>query len=557
MTTIDNKVFDAVDAAPEPALVRWWRRVETWLDRMSERLNPILVKESRQALKSRQFLVTFTIMLLCGWGWSLMGVALLASDVYYRAGGPFLLMGYYFVLGVPLIIVAPFSAFRSLAGEREDGTFELVSITNLSARQIVTGKLGSTLIQMLVYYSALAPCIAFTYLLRGVDVVMIGIVLAGTFIISLMLSALGLLMGALSRERSWQALLSVVVLLGLIVAGAIWSGIVMAMIDEGGPTGNDADEFWGVMGLLATMCGGYLALIILATAAQISFASDNRSTGIRVALLVQQVLWTAWMMGFWLLHKQEPFLLIYVIFAGIHWSIAGASLVGETQPISSRVQRNLPRRYWARVFTTWLNPGSGTAYVFTIANLMGVALTASVIALFAEFSGVANTGFGVSNFEVIGFAWMMVAYVAGYLGTGRLLTLALSRFYQFGLALPFLLNLLLAVMGAAFPSLLALSLSYGNPDYSELQITNWFWTLAESIDGRLMSHPLVIVSVLAYGAIMFLINLAMAAPETRLPAAAAPQRVLEDELEQHPERSYKPLVRTNPWDEPPADAWQS
>ncbi|MGE3778068.1 MAG: hypothetical protein AB7F89_12845, partial [Pirellulaceae bacterium] len=52
-----------------------WSRVEAALERASEWLNPILVKEARQALKSRQFVVTFSLLLICGWGWSLLGVA--------------------------------------------------------------------------------------------------------------------------------------------------------------------------------------------------------------------------------------------------------------------------------------------------------------------------------------------------------------------------------------------------------------------------------------------------------------------------------------------------
>ena len=75
-----------------------------------------------------------------------------------------MLCGYFIILTIPVLIIVPFSAFRSLAAEREDGTFELLSITALSSRQIVTGKLGSAMLQMLIYYSALAPCIAFTYL---------------------------------------------------------------------------------------------------------------------------------------------------------------------------------------------------------------------------------------------------------------------------------------------------------------------------------------------------------------------------------------------------------
>ncbi len=38
------------------------------------------------------------------------------------------------------MIIIPFSAFRSLAMESEDGTFELLSISALSAWQIIFGK---------------------------------------------------------------------------------------------------------------------------------------------------------------------------------------------------------------------------------------------------------------------------------------------------------------------------------------------------------------------------------------------------------------------------------
>ena len=42
---------------------RAWQRVELWLSRAGDWLNPILVKETRQALKSRQFVITFLLVL--------------------------------------------------------------------------------------------------------------------------------------------------------------------------------------------------------------------------------------------------------------------------------------------------------------------------------------------------------------------------------------------------------------------------------------------------------------------------------------------------------------
>src|SRR3954469_18747948 len=162
--------------AASPLAARW-ARIEALLDRVGDRLNPILVKEARQAMKSRQFVVTFALLLIGGWAWTVLFIAAGIPSIYYSPVGPALLHGYFLVLSVPLLIVVPYAAFRSLAGEWEDGTFELLSITALSARQIVSGKLASAVLQMMVYYSALAPCIAFTYLLRGIDIVTVALLL--------------------------------------------------------------------------------------------------------------------------------------------------------------------------------------------------------------------------------------------------------------------------------------------------------------------------------------------------------------------------------------------
>ena len=88
--------------------------LDAFLESIGERLNPILVKEARQALKSKQFLITFMLLLACGWGWTVLGVALQAGAVYYAESGLMMLSGYFFVLAVPLMIVVPFASFRAI-----------------------------------------------------------------------------------------------------------------------------------------------------------------------------------------------------------------------------------------------------------------------------------------------------------------------------------------------------------------------------------------------------------------------------------------------------------
>ena len=128
------------------------------------------MKETRQALKSFQFTITFVLVLVACWVVTIGGVALIGPGIFYAAAGGTMLMAYYVILAFPLMVVVPYSAFRSLAAEREDNTYDLLSITTLKPRQIISGKLGSSIVQMAVYFSAITPCLAFTYLLRGVDV---------------------------------------------------------------------------------------------------------------------------------------------------------------------------------------------------------------------------------------------------------------------------------------------------------------------------------------------------------------------------------------------------
>ena len=135
MTSVNDASAPASEApSPERTVVQTViAGFEDWLGQIGEQLNPILVKEARQAMKSRQFTVTFTLLLVFGWLWSIVGVATQMPNVYYVPTGLYMLVGYYFILAAPLLLVVPFSAYRSLASEREDGTYELLSISTLSS----------------------------------------------------------------------------------------------------------------------------------------------------------------------------------------------------------------------------------------------------------------------------------------------------------------------------------------------------------------------------------------------------------------------------------------
>jgi hypothetical protein len=95
-------------AAPLGArLAGIWRLIERALVRLGDYLNPILVKETRQALKSSQFTFTFVLVLVACWVVTIGGVAIIGPGIVYSAAGGTLLFAYYFILAFPLILMIP------------------------------------------------------------------------------------------------------------------------------------------------------------------------------------------------------------------------------------------------------------------------------------------------------------------------------------------------------------------------------------------------------------------------------------------------------------------
>jgi len=554
MTTVEAVTIpppkqEPIALAKEAALADRWTQIEALLDRLGDRLNPILVKEARQAMKSRQFVVTFSLLLIFGWLWTVLFISFGVPAIFYAPVGPGVLAGYYIVLSVPLLIVVPYAAFRSLAGEREDGTFELLSITTLTARQIVLGKLGSAVLQMMVYYSALAPCIAFTYLLRGIDIITIALFLAYTFLGSLLLSVFGLTMATVTKARHWQVLLSVVFVMALLAVTFVWDMIFFSFLASGESLPLDAPEFW-----TANLCvlSFYLpaeALLLQIAAGQITFASENRSTPIRRLLLVPHMLLIGWMIYFWLRYSQEEVLFVMSAFGGVYWMVAGAFLTGETAQLSPRAKRQLPQSLLGRMLFTWFNPGSGTGYVFALLNLLGLMGTAWFLVLVAWLRGYEPLPDWP---DWICFTVCITGYVMGYLGCVRLAVVALRRLTPVGMLATFLCQVILVASGILFPLLLQAVVSWGDYtsfDYSLLQITNWGWTLIEIVDGRTVDAPSLALIVGSFGSVIFLVNLLVAAREVEHVRTAAPQRVIQDEAELHPTPAQR--RKRSPWDEEP------
>ena len=544
-------VVEPTPTAAAPS--RWqqaWQVVEKRLIALADRANPILVKETRQALKSRQFVVTFLVVLVACWMVSFAGVALVGPQIYYAAVGAEMLVAYYAILAFPLALIVPFTAFRSLAAEQEENTYDLLSITTLSSRQIVTGKLLSAVLQMLVYLSAVSPCIAFTFLLRGVDALTTAVLLAMAVLGSLGLSVFGLLVGAMARARHTQVVISVGLVLGL--AGAFAGAVAMALaILEEGSGFLRQSEFWIVTVGLLTIYVTTMGLLHSAAAAQIAFVSENRSTPLRRWMMVQQACLCGALAAFAYAvdpggnHHAEMILLAGWFAAG-YWYVMGSLMTSEWPHLSRRVQRSLPQSQLGRTFLSLFNPGPGAGYLFATANLTALT-TAGIIAIAMRWiwAPAPSTFPSTIAMSSLLIAW---GYVVAYVGVGRLLINALRRWVYVPMSGGFLVHAIILLTGIGVPTVMQMTsrqLRYGG--YSLVHMSNPFWTLLELVNrrGSTVQVEVLILVIPAIALAVLMLNIRSVAAELLHHRIAPPIRVAEEEAALRPAPAPKPA---SPWE---------
>ncbi len=491
-----------------------------WIDRTCENasawVNPILIKEARQSLKSRQFLATFFLLLTASCLWTTLGVMSNSPDVYYIPTGSTFLIGYYLVMAIPMIGIVPLAAHRSLVAEIENETFEMLVITRLSAMRIVMGKLNSAVLQMLIYFAAIVPCLAFSYLLRGVSLPMIGALIITTFFSALLVTAFSLLLSTLAFNRAGQTI-ALLIVLGVILVAEI-SSFVFCI--NGLLFANDEDLLMmlSVYIIVGLTC---LVLFVQAAAARIAPISENRSTGLRRTMFVQQLVWMSVTAGLSLKYDEvEPTSFASMILAG-YWLITGTLMMAESSELSPRVQRDLPSTFFGRVLLTWFNPGPSTGYVFAITTgLAGI----TAMGLFGTF----NPGSSPPHTHPLVFSALVGGYLMVYLGITRVISLLIMR--RTGPSIAVTLGALIAVMFIAMiaPLVCEVAIS-GNPSYSfsPLDIINWASSIDQAFSYQGIDEPLVFL-VVVVGALITFANLGYLLRVFQYRRISVPQRVVQD-----------------------------
>lgn len=521
----------------EMASHRMLRMDQHWIDRLStwfaDRCSPILVKEARQAMKSWHFQWTFLMLLLAVVAWSFLGVSIsLYNDENQESGG-MLMAGYMVILGFPLAIVLPLASFRSLAREFDDETIQLLSITTLSARRIVLGKLGSAALQMVIYMSAVVPCVAFSYLLRGIDLTQIAMLLFVPAVSSLALCCLGLMLAGFARFNWLAILLNLALMAGVVMCYFGWCGFSTGFLEAAG----DSDVFLGTIAVLSLFVGtGYVAFECATSL--ISFPSEDRSSRIRVAISWQIFLFIAAFTAFMYASAPEgddvrAEVLVYGYSTCLthYFCVVGAMMVGEQAGMSQRVRRRLPSGLLGRVLWGVYLPGPGRGYLYALTGIAGwnagIFLLLQLDARFGLF--------GANGARYDEYMPLAINFLFGtiYLTTVYLFMLCLGRWIKYGRQLAgalllVLMYTLMAIVATTVDAFLFWDRDYGYNWGGVAQHANWPYVLSR-LDSAVGEYELTAV-IGSIGAIFLaMIGCCFALREWVISPVMVPQRVQDEE----------------------------
>lgn len=513
----------------------WDQRLIAW----SDWINPILVKETRQALKSKQFSWTLMLLTIVVLGWSVIAIIGMIPSIYYASNGSGLLVGYALILVVPAFIIIPQAMFRSMASELEDGTFETLSLSSLSPNMIIMGKLSVAALQLLIYLSVVAPCIALTYLLRGVTLEVVIMVLLIIASCSLALSSIAISIASLSKTRSQQVFFSILVLVGQAITAFFASSTMITIIG----TSLITEIGWIIYGVFVLGLIGYGWLLLRCGTCSIGVSSENRSTPIRVSLLTVGLI-MAMLQGFFATFYADRSMLsetlgIAVTFLFAHWGISGAMMMGEQGIIPVRARRSLPSSLLGRMFLTWLNPGAGPGYIFVLLSFAGSAFTMAIAAW--AVVPVIKSNIDMSLFM---YVLALVSYLALYLGLSRLVSMVfLKRMVLGRLLASFVITLVMLIIAVVTTCSMSLAANnYQTLIYEWYCFPNMFWTLGDLFPSSKANWTSPeyfqgIVALAMCACSVALINIVLTAKDVVLLRIETPDRVVR---ERQKDRNRKP-----------------
>jgi len=229
-------------------------------------LSPILVKELRQGMRARVFVISYLLLQV------FLSVLVLANAAAQGDSRALEDESHYFwvIVGFALLVLMPLRGLVSVSQEVKNRTMETIMLTRLTAWRVVFGKWSALFAQSLLLVSAVLPYVVLRYFIGGDDIVSDFV----WIIVFLWLSGL-LIAASIAISGLTNVVIRIVLLIGLV---AVFGGGASDFATPGFTYGSP----WEVAGWMVIYGFFVPALLFELTASGLAPASENHAIRRRV-----------------------------------------------------------------------------------------------------------------------------------------------------------------------------------------------------------------------------------------------------------------------------------
>jgi len=338
-------------------------------DDWSDWLSPILVKEVRQMVRAREFNYAFGIALLIGLLVAFLGLADAVNSI--GTSGSRVFIALMVCLGILGFVVVPAGTFSTLRTEKADQTLDLITQTSLTPRRIVFGKLLTQWVKLTTLFAGMAPFIAMSFLLGGIDLLTILVALTVLFMWAMWMCAASLFFSSASQSR-WVSSLFFV---GMIITffWVLVSGAPFVLLGGGGmPSVSTVTGLGWVLAASTALCFSSMANLILLAENRLTLPIEDRSTALRIGFFIQYLLIIACVVGPTFAHSpgypKSDAVDGLGILCGLQLAITATFAITEDMNMSRRVFRRIQKS----LKRPWLvfRPGGGRAAAWVLMQML-------------------------------------------------------------------------------------------------------------------------------------------------------------------------------------------
>jgi hypothetical protein len=185
----------------------------------------------------------------------------------------------------------PVSAANRFRAERSTGEFELFSITSMSAKKVILGKLQASFALGLLLVSVSAPFMMVCYLLRGISALDIFLNIALLGIFSIVLMQVGIFLGSMNLSKAFFSILQVLFVMGQLYTSFMF--LVAMKVDEivgSGTFGGSGGMARLIMFCIISFYSLYVFLLAyLSSVMMLELPNKNKAAPVKLFILFASV----------------------------------------------------------------------------------------------------------------------------------------------------------------------------------------------------------------------------------------------------------------------------